>query len=100
MVAEFHYGTVTKQCTSDELSSAQSGQTPYQPKADALYPYDTERLVPYCVGQVNQKDVVLYKKQPDYILFIGGGLLVLVILILLIAALKGGGGSPGVEVVR
>jgi len=90
-----HFGKVTRQCTPDEVVNAKQGMVPSQPRADMLYPFDTDKLVPYCVTD----DIVIYKKSHDYVLYAAGGLIVVFLLVLLVVAAKGAK-SPGVEVVR
>lgn len=97
---EYHFGNVTQQCSTQETSDALAGKAPYQSKADALYPYDTQRLVPSCIGKdASGNDIVVYKKSLDYVLVAAAGLLVILLLVLILSLFKGKG-TPNVQVIR
>ncbi len=92
-MVRFHFGNVTKACTTSEQTDADNGVTPMQLKNDALFPYDTKALIPSCIYTKDGKDYVVYKQGENIWLWATAGLVVLLLLILLIAALKGGGNS-------
>lgn len=93
-MAKIRFGEVTKPCSSSDQDAESNGLLPSQLKSDALYQFDMNRLVPSCVLRKNEKDFIVYKKQPDYILFVGLGLFGLLILILIIMAFKRGVSAP------
>ena len=94
-----HFGSVSKSCSAQDTADFKSGKLLGQPKADALYPFDTKALVPKCVVKgagPKGEDMVVYEQGENIWLWVSAGLTLLLLLILVFAALKGGGQSGAV----
>lgn len=98
-----HFGSVTAQCAQSDVDSAVAGKDgaiAWQIKDKAMYPWDTQMLVPNCVGKTSDnREVVLYKTGTNVFVWISVGLVGFLFLILIIAALKGHGGNNAPEVI-
>jgi len=96
-----HFGTVTENCSSQDIDDLKSGKTVWQPKSVALYPIDTKALVPKCLAKGdNGEDGIIYEQGENIWLWVSVGLVGLLLLILIVAALKGGGGQAGTIIYR